>query len=207
MTREGYIFPLPFFILAGILFLLFHRQMTSLPLLYASAVSFYAGLMVVLFFRDPNRKIPKGESLVLSPADGKVIRIDRESENPGLSIFLSIYNVHVNRSPVDGIVKSVEHRRGKFHTAFSKEAMSENERNEIEIETPKGIVRMNQVAGYIARRTICHKGPGSVMSAGDRIGLIRFGSRVDLALPPGSQINVMLGQKVLAGETILGNLP
>jgi phosphatidylserine decarboxylase len=207
MTKEGYIFPLPFMALAVILYLLFHRTMSSLPLLYGAALSFYSGLAMMLFFRDPDRKIPMGGNLILSPADGKVIRIDRESENPSLSIFLSITNVHVNRSPVAGEVKSVDHRPGKFHGAFRKEAMSENERNEIEIETDKGIVKMNQVAGCIARRIICYKQTGAILRAGDRIGLIRFGSRVDLSLPPGSKINVMLGQKVRAGETVLGNLP
>jgi phosphatidylserine decarboxylase len=207
MTKEGYIYPMPFILLAVILFILFHRDMSSLPLLYSAALSFYVGLVIMLFFRDPDRKIPKDENLVLAPADGKVIRIDRECENPSLSIFLSITNVHVNRSPVDGTIKSIEHRSGKFHNAFRKEAMSENERNEIEIDTDKGIVRMHQVAGFIARRTICYKSAGSILRAGDRIGLIRFGSRVDLTLPPGSNINVTLGQKVLAGETILGNLP
>jgi phosphatidylserine decarboxylase len=207
MTKEGYIYPLPFIILAAVLYFLFHREMNSLPLLYSAALSFYAGLVIMLFFRDPNRKIPKGENLVLSPADGKVIRIDTERENPSLSIFLSITNVHVNRSPVSGTIKAVEHRPGKFHNAFRKEAMAENERNEIEIETDKGIVKMHQVAGFIARRTICYKQPGAILRAGDRLGLIRFGSRVDLTLPPGSKVNVMLGQKVLAGETILGNLP
>jgi phosphatidylserine decarboxylase len=207
MTKEGYLFPLPFFILGLVLFLLFHRSMTSLTLLYSAAISFYLGLVIVLFFRDPDRKIPKGDNLVISPADGKIIRIDCDGENPSLSIFLSIANVHVNRAPVSGIVKSVVHRKGKFHSAFRKEAMNENERNEIEIETPKGLVRMHQVAGLIARRTICYKKPEQSITAGDRIGLIRFGSRVDLTLPPGSSIDISLGQKVLAGETVLGNLP
>ncbi len=102
MTKEGYLFPLPFFILGIILFFLFDKTMTSLPLLYAAAVSFYLGLVIVLFFRDPDRKIPSGENLVISPADGKIIRIDCEGENPALSIFLSVTNVHVNRAPVTG---------------------------------------------------------------------------------------------------------
>jgi phosphatidylserine decarboxylase len=206
MTKEGYLFPLPFFIFGIILFMIFLRTMTSLPLLYSSALAFYAGLLIMLFFRDPERKIPSGENLIISPADGKVIRIDCDSETPSLSIFLSIFNVHVNRSPVDGLIKSVEYHRGKFHSAFRKKAMHENSRNEIEIETSKGLVRMHQVAGYIARRAICHKKPGDTVTAGGRIGLIRFGSRVDLTLPPGSTIDLRLGQKVRAGETILGNL-
>ncbi|HBC45882.1 MAG TPA: phosphatidylserine decarboxylase family protein [candidate division Zixibacteria bacterium] len=206
MTKEGYLFPLPFFIAGVILFVIFFQSMSSLPLLYLAALLFYLGLFVMLFFRDPDRKVPQGENLVVSPADGKIIRIDSESENPSLSIFLSITNVHVNRSPVEGVINSVVHRKGKFHGAFRKEAMNENERNEIEIETSRGLVWMNQVAGYIARRTICNKKPGDKLTVGERIGLIRFGSRVDLTLPPGSKIDIRLGQKVRAGETILGNL-
>jgi phosphatidylserine decarboxylase len=206
MTKEGAIFPLPFFILAIIFYFLF-RSHVSLAMLYLSAGLFYIGLAMMLFFRDPDRKIPSGENIIVSPADGKIVRIQTDGEEPELSIFLSIFNVHVNRSPVDGIIKSVTHHKGKFHIASRHAAMTDNERNEIEIETDKGTVKMHQVAGAIARRAICWKKPGDHVKAGERIGLIRFGSRVDLKLPGGSDIGVLSGRKVLAGETILGKLP
>jgi phosphatidylserine decarboxylase len=204
MTKEGAIFPLPFFIIAIIFYFVF-RSTSALAWLYSSAFTFYLGLAIMLFFRDPERKIPEGEKLLLAPADGKIIRIDNEG-NPEISIFLSVFNVHVNRSPVNGVIKSVNFHKGKFLAAFKPGAMTDNQRNEIEIETDKGIVRMHQVTGAIARRTICNKKPGDKVAAGDRIGLIRFGSRVDLFFPAGVNVDIKLNQKVRAGETKLGSL-
>ena len=205
MTKEGAIFPLPFIIAAAILFVKFHQGM-NITYLYFSAGLFYLGLIIMLFFRDPDRKVPSGENLIVAPADGKIISLDAAGENPALSIFLSIFNVHVNRSPVDGVVKSITHQKGKFHAAFRAAAMNENERNEIEIETDKGIVKLCQVAGAVARRTVVYKKPGDRVKAGERIGMIRFGSRIDLFLPKGASIEIKLRQKVLAGETVLGRL-
>jgi phosphatidylserine decarboxylase len=206
MTKEGLFFPLPFIILAGIFYYLF-RQHFSLTLLFIASVLFYTGLAIMLFFRDPERKVPKGDNLIFSPADGRIIRLEEGDCGPAISIFLSIFNVHVNRSPIKGTIKSVTFFPGKFHIASKPEAMSENQRNEIEIETVLGIVRMHQISGSIARRVIFKKKPGEQVEAGDRIGLIRFGSRVDLFLPNGSKIDIKLGQKVIAGETIIGKLP
>jgi phosphatidylserine decarboxylase len=206
MTKEGLYFPLPFFVVAIVFFYLF-RVVVVISFLYLAVLFFYLGLGVMLFFRDPERKIPEGDGLILSPADGRILRIDNESKAPSLSIFLSIHNVHVNRSPVCGTVKSVVFHPGKFLAANRREAGSENQRNEIEIETDKGIVRMNQVSGAIARRTIFDKKPGERVKAGERIGLIRFGSRVDLQLPAGTAVDVRIRQKVKAGETVIGRLP
>jgi phosphatidylserine decarboxylase len=205
MTKEGAIFPLPFYIIAFVLFYFFHRD-TTLTYLYLSAGLFYCGLLVMLFFRDPDRKVPDGENLIVSPADGKVIRLEGDCEAPSVSIFLALHNVHVNRSPVDGVIKSVTHHPGRFLAAFREEAMRDNQRNEIEIETAHGVVRMHQVTGALARRTIFYKKPGDRVKAGERVGLIRFGSRVDLFLPPGSKLDAMLGSKVRAGETVMGKL-
>jgi phosphatidylserine decarboxylase len=204
MTREGAIFPLPFFAIAIVFFMLFRSYM-ALPWLYASALTFYVGLAIMLFFRDPDRKIPKGEKLLLAPADGKIIRLENNGKAE-ISIFLSVLNVHVNRSPVDGVIKSVTFHQGKFLAAFKPGAMTDNQRNEIEIETDNGIVRMHQVTGAIARRTICNKKPGDKVKAGERIGLIRFGSRVDLFLPESVKLDIKMNQKVVAGETKLGSL-
>lgn len=206
MTKEGFFFPLPFIILAVFFYFLF-RQHFSLTLLFIAALLFYTGLAVMLFFRDPDRKSPKGDNLILSPADGRLIRLEETDCGPVISIFLSIFNVHVNRSPIKGTIKSVSFFPGKFHIASKREAMSENQRNEIEISADIGIVRLHQISGSIARRVIFKKKPGEQVEAGDRVGLIRFGSRVDLFLPNGSIIDVKLGQKVIAGETIIGKLP
>lgn len=205
MTKEGAIFPLPFIALAVIFYILFQRSL-SINFLYIAAGFFFLGLLIILFFRDPERKVPKGVKLIVSPADGKIIKLETDSENPSMSIFLGLQNVHVNRAPVDGIIKSVVFHQGKFAAAYKPEAMKDNQRNEIEIETEIGVLKMQQVTGAIARRVICYKKAGDKIKTGERIGLIRFGSRVDLFFPPGTKIDIRLGQKVLAGETVLGHL-
>ena len=162
------------------------------------------------FFRDPERIPPGGGKLIISPADGKIISIGEAIESPltppGLrvSIFMSPINVHVNRSPVDGVITSVERFDGKFMSAFSPAASRENERTLIQMETPYGAVAFKQVAGFLARRIVFHPKPGDKLAAGDRVGMIRFGSRVDLYFPESVNVKVRLGQMVTAGETIIG---
>jgi phosphatidylserine decarboxylase len=206
MTREGYIFPVPF-LLISFLFLLFFSIYANITFAYLATFFFFLGMVVMLFFRDPDRKTPQGEKLILSPADGRVIKIDDLDGRPLVSIFLSIFNVHVNRAPVSGRVKSLQFRPGKFYSAFKDRAMKENQKNEIEFDTPSGIVRMYQVTGSIARRTIFYNNVGDTLEAGQRVGLIRFGSRVDLILPPGSNIEISLKQRVVGGKTVIGKLP
>jgi len=206
MTREGYIFPLPFLLIAFI-FLLFFSIYANITYAYLATFFFFLGMVVMLFFRDPDRKTPEGEKLILSPADGRVIKIGDLDGRPLVSIFLSIFNVHVNRAPVSGRVKSLQFHPGKFYSAFKDRAMKENQKNEIEFETPSGIVKMFQVTGSIARRTIFYNEVGDILKAGQRVGLIRFGSRVDLILPPGSNIEISLKQRVVGGKTIIGKLP
>lgn len=206
MTREGFIFPLPFLIIAAVFMILFNR-FVNMNYAYISTASFFLGMLVMLFFRDPDRKTPEGEKLIISPADGRIVKIDAVDGNLSISIFLSILNVHVNRVPVSGTVKSVEFKPGKFISAFKDVAAKENQRNEIEFETPSGNVKMHQVTGSIARRVIFYHKVGDNLTAGQRAGLIRFGSRVDLILPPGSSIDVKLKQRVVGGKTILGRLP
>ena len=206
MTREGYIFPIPFLVISFV-FMLFFSIYVNITFAYLATFFFFLGMVVMLFFRDPDRKIPAGEKLILSPADGRVIKIDNLDGRPSISIFLSIFNVHVNRAPVSGKVKSLQFRPGKFYSAFKDRAMKENQKNEIEFETPSGIVKMCQVTGSIARRAIFYNEVGDDLEAGQRVGLIRFGSRVDLLLPPGSDIEIRLKQRVVGGKTVIGKLP
>ena len=190
----------------------------------AAAVHYFAGwmwaaplwlatLFVVQFFRDPPRKIPASPLGVVCPADGKVIAVD-EVEDPYLkrpakriSIFMNAFNVHTNRSPVEGKVKEQWYHKGKFINASFDKASSENERNVLWIRTDEGDdVVVVQVAGLIARRILCYVQPGERIGQGERYGFIRFGSRVDVYLPPTSLTKVALGDKVKAGSDLIAKL-
>jgi|TARA_B100000315_G_C14591125_1_gene595861 phosphatidylserine decarboxylase len=172
--------------------------------------SFLFLLMCFVFFRDPVRKIPEGENLILSPADGKIV-FSGETEIGGekvklVSIFLSLFNVHVNRVPVDGKVSDIKYHRGKFHAAFKKNISEINERTEINIIHGEKSVKVKQIAGILARRIICHLKKEDTINKGDRLGFILFGSRTDLILPVESLLHVKVGDRVKATETIIGKL-
>ena len=162
------------------------------------------------FFRDPKRIIPKQDNLILSPADGKIIKIDEVNDpNSGeklkiVSIFLSVFNVHANRMPVDGEFIDVQYVKGKFLAAFDHKASDHNERTEIKIQTKFGIIKLKQIAGLVARRILCYANVGEKMEAGGRLGFIRFGSRTDIILPASINLEIKLNQKVLGGETVIG---
>jgi phosphatidylserine decarboxylase len=166
----------------------------------------------VNFFRDPERRIPDGAGLVVSPADGRVIAVEpdvRASELPGpatrVSIFMSPLNVHVNRAPVAGTVLAVRHQPGKFHAAFSPKASPDNERNAILIRDERQErILMMQIAGALARRIVCYVRPEARVERGGRCGIILFGSRVDLYLPPAVAIRVRAGDRLRAGESVIG---
>ena len=167
-------------------------------------------LFCLNFFREPFRNIPNDKNIIISPADGKVIKI-KDFEDPKtheklklISIFLSVFNVHSNRMPVDGKFKSVKYVKGDFLAAFDHKASDQNERTEITIETKFGIMIVKQIAGLVARRILCYANENETMSAGDRLGFIRFGSRTDIILPESIDIKIELNQKVYGGETIIG---
>ena len=171
-------------------------------------------LFVLWFFRNPQRKTPEKETLVISPADGKVIRIEETAseEQPGktflrVSIFMNIFNVHVNRIPYSGRVRFIRYRPGKFLSANLDKASALNERNTVMVQTDDGreIITV-QIAGLIARRIVCWLREGMQVRKGDRFGLIRFGSRLEVFLPLGSAILVEVGDRVRAGETPIGEL-
>jgi len=205
MAKEGLIVFFPFFFLAILLFYLFSRSF-NINFVYLSVISFAIGCILMLFFRDPERKIPDGDNLIVSPADGKIVNIEKNNSRVVVSIFLSIFNVHINRIPVTGRVTRLAYKPGKFFAAFKKSASELNERFEIEIETDRGPVVVHQIAGVLARRVVCRLKKEQSVKIGDRFGLIRFGSRVDLFLPVSSQLQVKKGQKVKGGETIIGRL-
>lgn len=197
MVRDAYRFAIPL-ILLSILFLLLHLPYASLLLLVLAAFTCY-------FFRNPNRQIPEGPNLIVSPADGKVVKIlQSDSGEQTISIFLSIFNVHVNRSPVSGELEQIEYKRGKFKVAFDEEASRINEQNVLTISGREGRIVVKQIAGLIARRVICWKKPGQHLQRGELIGLIRFGSRVDVVLPARAKILVAAGDRVHGGSSILG---
>ena len=199
MVRDGYkfVFPLLF---AGIVAAAFGwRLMAAVLLLICAAVAF--------FFRDPERLPPAEAGVVVSPADGRVMEITDEAfqGRPGrrISIFLSIWDVHVNRSPMAGRFREVEYRTGRFYNAMRSRASVENEQNIILLQTERGEMVFKQIAGAIARRVVCWKAPGDTVKLGERIGLIRFGSRMDVWLPSDAEILARPGQHVAGGVSVL----
>ncbi|MFN0097098.1 MAG: phosphatidylserine decarboxylase family protein [Gemmatimonadaceae bacterium] len=171
-------------------------------------------LWVAYFFRDPERTGERGDRLVISPADGRVIDISEVDEPSFLkgrairiSVFMNVFNVHVNRYPVSGNVAYVQYNEGKFLNAAADKASLENEQMSIGVQTAKHKVLFRQIAGLIARRIVTYSQVGDTASQGDRMGLIRFGSRVDVFVPVGSTVKVKLGQKPQAGTTVLAELP
>jgi len=175
-----------------------------------------AGLLAALFalllyfFRDPERTPPVGEGLFLAPADGRVVEMQRvyeprflREEALKISIFMSLLDVHVNRTPVEGQVALVEHVPGRFLQAFRPEASEANEHNLIGLESQYGKILVRQVAGILARRVVCWVQPGQSLQAGERLGVIKFGSRVDLYLPPGAEPIVQVGDRACAGVTAI----
>ncbi|MAG21438.1 MAG: phosphatidylserine decarboxylase family protein [Candidatus Marinimicrobia bacterium] len=167
-------------------------------------------VLCLIFFRDPDRITPPGENLILSPADGKVVFVGSERGSEGeamqVSIFLSIFDVHANRVPVSGLVKKVLYSKGRFLAAFKDEASRANEHTEIHIVTGESLIRVKQIAGVVARRIICYLKEGDEVSRGDRLGYIRFGSRTDIIVPADAKIHVNVGQKVVGGQSVIGEL-
>ena len=168
----------------------------------------------VNFFRDPERITPKGENLILAPADGKIVALKKIFDNEffhsdvwQISIFMSPLNVHVNRNPITGIVKYTRYVHGKYFAAFEDKASEKNEQMIVGLESVKGKVMFKQIAGFIARRIVCPLRPGDTVNAGERFGMIKFGSRVDVLLPMSVDVRTKIGDVTIAGETIMGEFP
>jgi len=196
MVRDGIYYGLAF-TAAGALATWLAGPWPALPL-------FLIGAFCAYFFRDPERPIPVGP-VALSPADGRVVCVVPEGERQTrISIFLNVFDVHVNRAPISGIITDIEYRKGKFLVASGEIASAENEQNILTIRAEDGtIVIFKQIAGLIARRIVCTKKPGDAVQAGERIGLIKFGSRVDVIFGPEWFVEVSPGTRVSAGTSVL----
>lgn len=202
--REGYPFIAGFFVVSLVLGWLWN------PLFWIGMV---LTVWCIYFYRDPERVTPLDDRLVISPADGKVSAVDLSvppeelglGDEPRLriSVFMNVFSVHINRAPVRGKIEKIEHKPGKFLNAELDKASTENERNSVLIDSPHGDVGVVQIAGLVARRILCWSKEEEILSVGERFGLIRFGSRVDVYLPEGAVARVAVGQTAVAGETIL----
>jgi len=203
MVKEGYYFGVPPLLLGGVSYLL-HWTVAAVVLVLLA-------LFVFSFFRDPERVIPSEPGAVVSPGDGRVVVVTEE-ENEGrpgkrVSIFLAVWNVHVNRSPAAGTITRLEYRPGKFLAAMRERASVENEQNVFTLSTDAGEMVFKQIAGLIARRVVSWKKQGERVARGERIGLVRFGSRVDLWVPKEAEIVVKVGENVKGGSSVLARWP
>ena len=203
MVKEGYYFGLPPLALgAAALFL--RWTIAGAILIGLAAFIFY-------FFRDPERVISAEPGAIVALADGRVVVVTDESNagRPGkrISIFLAIWNVHVNRSPAAGIITNLNYRPGKFYAAMRPSASADNEQNVITLATDAGEIVFKQIAGLIARRVVCWKKTGDRVARGERIGLVRFGSRADLWLPRDSELLVKVGDHVKGGSSVVAYWP
>jgi phosphatidylserine decarboxylase len=205
IAREGWPFlGIAFAVSSGILYAF--GLLWSLPFWLIT-------VFILQFFRDPPRDAPEDPQAVLAPADGRVVMVGKardpylEREALKISVFMNVFNVHANRSPVDGTVKERWYHAGSFLNAALDKASLENERNALWLRTRDGAdVTCVQIAGLVARRILCYVDPGAVLERGQRYGFIRFGSRVDLYLPPDAEVKAALGDKVYATESILARL-
>ena len=159
---------------------------------------------VAFFFRNPPRNIPSDPSIIVSPADGKVVKIDRVGNVTKMSIFLSLFNVHVNRSPIAGLIEALDYRKGTFKAAYNPAASIENERNVIMVNDGRIKIVFTQIAGVVARRIVFWKRVGDTVKKGELVGLIRFGSRVDILFPAGTEATVAVGDNVRGGSSPIG---
>jgi phosphatidylserine decarboxylase len=204
MVRDGIFYALGLGIVATLVWLLTDRvTLTALPVLLA--------VFFLWFFRDPERVAPTGAGLVVSPADGVVTDAEWIETTAGsrlrLSIFLNIFDVHVNRAPVGGTVKAVEYREGGFMNAMKPESVLANEQTLVVIDAGECEISYKQIAGLLARRIVCTVKPGDRVERGQRVGIIKFGSRTDVLMPADAVLKVKAGTRVKGGESVLAVLP
>ena len=211
-AREGLIFiAIAALVAAGTYALALNRR--SWPLWILAFLLTVVALWVAYFFRDPERTGDRGEQLVIAPADGKVVLISDVDEPAFMggkahrvSIFMNVFNVHVNRYPVSGVVRYVQYNAGKFLNAAAEKSSLENEQMSVGIETARGRVLTRQIAGLIARRIVTYSKAGESVQQGDRMGLIRFGSRVDVFVPVSATVRVKIGEMTVAGTSVIAEM-
>ena len=206
VVKEGLYVIVPFLILLLLLLIFSQNYFAIIPV-------FLITLFLIYFFRDPLRMPPGENNLVVAPADGKVIKLEKVYEGKYLKgdammvrIFMSLFSVHINRVPVSGEVERIDYNKGKFLAAFKEKASFDNEQNTVVIKAGGRKVVVRQIAGLIARRIICWLSNGQKVAAGEKLGLICFGSRADLFIPGQIEIKVKLGENVKGGETTIGVL-
>ena len=204
MVRDGMLYGAALLTVAVVVWVMTHFVLlTALPVLLAA--------FFMWFFRDPNREIPAGEGLVVSPADGKVEMAEWIETNAGsrvrITIFLNVFDVHVNRTPVGGEVTLVEYREGQFLNAMNGESALHNEQTMITIDAGGYEISFKQIAGLLARRIICDLEVGDKVARGQRMGLIKFGSRTDVLLPANAELRVKPGTRVKGGSSVLAVIP
>jgi phosphatidylserine decarboxylase len=199
MVRDGIYYGLAFLAVAVLVGWLTITALAVVPLLLAA--------FFLWFFRDPEREIPEAEGLIVSPADGKVTEISTTQENGEprtcISIFLNVFDVHVNRSPVAGVITGVQYRKGKFGNAMGAVSAEENEQNLVTVQGDAGTVVFKQIAGLLARRIVFTKKIGDRVARGERVGLIKFGSRTDVIFTTASEMKIRVGDRVKGGSSVL----
>ena len=202
MVRDGYYYGLAALVVALFLGWLTVPALAVIPLLL--------GAFFLWFFRDPERQIPAAEGAIVSPADGKVTDVSTVQSGgepcTRISIFLNVFNVHVNRSPIAGVITDVTYQRGKFGNAMGAISAEENEQNIVTVRGDADTVVFKQIAGLLARRIVFTKKVGDTVACGERVGLIKFGSRVDVVLPAAAELKVKVGEHVAGGSSLLAIL-
>ena len=204
IVKDGYMFIIPLLVMTILTY--------ALSLYWVTDLFGLIFLFVTWFFRDPERLIPNEPNMVISPADGKITEIITERDPideklcKRVTIFLSVFNVHVNRVPISGIIQDIRYNPGKFLAAFNPKASMDNEQNIILINNGKVSIIVKQIAGLIARRIVCWPKKGDHYTPGQRYGLIRFGSRVDILMPENTKLSVVCGDRVKGGQSIIGYL-
>ncbi len=203
MVRDGYLYAIPL-LLAGVLLARLANPFWALPAWLLAAFCLW-------FFRDPERAVPDAAGAIVSPGDGKVtdiaVVLTEGVEQLRISIFLNVFNVHVNRSPIGGVIRNVRYQKGKFLNAMAANSADENEQNIITVEGEGQTVVFKQIAGLIARRIVFNKKLGDTVARGERVGLIKFGSRVDVLMPPEVKLAVKVGDHVKGAASILAYAP
>ncbi len=199
MVRDGIYYGLAFILVAALVGWLTLPALAAVPLLLAA--------FFLWFFRDPERRIPAIQGAIVSPADGKVTDIsviDQDGEaKTRISIFLNVFNVHVNRSPITGVIEDIRYQKGKFGNAMGAVSAEENEQNIVTVRGDAGVVVFKQIAGLLARRIVFTKKVGDKLERGERVGLIKFGSRTDVIFPAGADMKVRVGENVKGGSSVL----